>query len=593
MNRKHTRTLKPTLQSLEDRCVLTAGFLDPTFNGNGLVTTPIAPPNSVTANAVAIYPSGTANAGKIVAVGQGADSKGNPDFGLVRYLPNGSLDSTFGNGGIVNQPLTGNDWATGVALVGDKILASGWGVKGGRSAFELARFNADGSLDQSFGTGGWVQTSVGHYDAHSNAMAVQADGKIVLAGTADVPVNHNDILEFAVARYNPNGTLDTTFGNNGEMIIDVGESLDRYPGGSSLVLSGDKIDLASIGYSSGNDYVVQLTFAGQLDKSFGTGGIVTLGQGGFPSLTAQGDGKLVVASNFRGNHVTRLLTNGLPDTGFATGGTATVSWLSAQNLSTAVQVDPLGRFVIGCLTNSTPSWFDVIRLTPTGALDSIFGSGGVGTSENLASVSGNPGTLNLEGTVAMALQPDGKTVLVGTNQYGTFATARFTGDSALMAASLPKHASSGTLTVKETQPLLTEAEALWRAAGVDTSTLGVIEIHIADLGGAELGLADEVHHAIWLDDNAAGWGWFVDKTRWNNANYYMPGGHVPRDHMDLLTVLEHEVGHLLGKEHQAHGVMAETLSPGTRRTPVANSAIDWPGAVDGFFAEASAWKKPT
>jgi hypothetical protein len=132
-----------------------------------------------------------------------------------------------------------------------------------------------------------------------------------------------------------------------------------------------------------------------------------------------------------------------------------------------------------------------------------------------------------------------------------------------------------SLTVKEAQPLLTEAEALWRAAGVDTSTLGAIDIHIADLAGAELGLADEAHHAIWLDDNAAGWGWFVDPTPWNNANYLMPGDHVPRDRMDLLTVVEHEVGHLLGKEHQANGVMAETLSPGTRRTPFAGSHADW------------------
>jgi hypothetical protein len=81
-----------------------------------------------------------------------------------------------------------------------------------------------------------------------------------------------------------------------------------------------------------------------------------------------------------------------------------------------------------------------------------------------------------------------------------------------------------------------------------------------------------VHHAIWLDDNAAGWGWFVDKTPWNNANYLMPGDHVPRDHMDLLTALEHEVGHLLGYEHYADGVMQETLAAGVRE-PVSGSAL--------------------
>jgi uncharacterized delta-60 repeat protein len=440
--------------------VPSAGFLDPTFNGNGLVVTPVDPPgSSINANAVAVYPPGTVNAGKIVLVGHGVDSQGNTDFRLVRYLPNGSPDSTFGNGGIVNQSLTGDDGATGVALVGDKILASGWSAKPYQtpSNFVLARFNSDGSLDQSFGTGGWVQTSFQHSPSRSNAMALQADGKIVLAGTADVIVKHNDIVEFAVARYNANGTLDTTFGNKGEMTIDVGEFL-YYPfseGAANLALAGDKIDLVGEG-TSANAYVVQLTAAGQLDKSFGVGGVLNLGYGTIPSLTAQPDGRLVVASNSaQGIHVTRLLTNGSLDTGFATGGTATVPQPTGTSLflSTAVQVDPLGRFVIGGYEWS----FIVIRLTPTGALDSTFGSGGIATA-------GNQGTLDLTSTtVAMALQADGKTVLVGTTQqvvvtpqgktyYPSFFAARFTGDSALQIGSFTASpnpvtaASSVTLT---------------------------------------------------------------------------------------------------------------------------------------------------
>jgi hypothetical protein len=238
----------------------------------------------------------------------------------------------------------------------------------------------------------------------------------------------------------------------------------------------------------------------------------------------------------------------------------------SYSISNPVAVDPLGRILVGGRMGPNGGGKMIIaRFTPQGALDPQFGIGGWNTSGSTLRL-----VVDQNSMLSMTLQPDGKAVLVGTSLGSGgvgFATARFEGDSALLAASLPQHASSKSLTVKEAQPLLTEAEAIWRAAGVDTSTLGAIDIHIADLAGAELGLADEVHHAIWLDDNAAGWGWFVDKTRWNNANYLMPGDHVPRDHMDLLTVVEHEVGHLLGKEHEASGVMADTLSAGVRRTP--------------------------
>src|SRR5262245_35729164 len=122
MNRKRTHTLKPTLELLEDRCVPTAGFLDTTFGTTGVVTTQVG----VYGSAVAIYAPGTANAGRIVVVGKGVDSSGKGDFGLVRYNSNGSLDATFGTGGIVNQSVSSIDAnATAVALVGDKILASG------------------------------------------------------------------------------------------------------------------------------------------------------------------------------------------------------------------------------------------------------------------------------------------------------------------------------------------------------------------------------------------------------------------------------------------------------------------------------------
>src|SRR5262249_44590790 len=104
-----------------------------------------------------------------------------------------------------------------------------------------------------------------------------------------------------------------------------------------------------------------------------------------------------------------------------------------------------------------------------------------------------------------------------------------------------------------------------------------IHIQIADLGGATLGLADESHHTIWLDDNAAGWGWFVDKTPRDNSEFTTPGNQGEQNRMDLLSVLMHEMGHLLGHEHKEGGVMSETLAPGQRLTvqDAAFHGADW------------------
>src|SRR5207302_9808584 len=117
---------------------------------------------------------------------------------------------------------------------------------------------------------------------------------------------------------------------------------------------------------------------------------------------------------------------------------------------------------------------------------------------------------------------------------------------------------------QQVDALLPEALQRWQAAGVATSGLAGIDVRIVDLGGTTLGLA--AGHTITLDDNAAGWGWFVDKTPWEDSEFTTPGNQGEQHRMDLLTVLEHELGHLLGHDHDEGGVMAETLAAGERLT---------------------------
>jgi probable HAF family extracellular repeat protein len=156
--------------------------------------------------------------------------------------------------------------------------------------------------------------------------------------------------------------------------------------------------------------------------------------------------------------------------------------------------------------------------------------------------------------------------------------------AALQAQSVWTEAVTQTLGLNQVQPLITEALARWQAAGVDTSGLGNIQIQIANLGGTTLGLASG--HTIWLDDNAAGWGWFVDATPGDDSEFTTPGNQGEQNRIDLLTVLEHELGHLLDFDHAATGVMEDTLATGTRRVPSAASDLVDVAVLDRVFADS-------
>jgi uncharacterized delta-60 repeat protein len=269
-----------------------AGSLDRAFGVGGTVTTDFAGAGDVAA-AVAVQADG-----KLVAAGW-ANTAGpfsfNQDFALARYNSNGTLDTTFGTGGKVTTDFgTVQDEAFALAVQPDgKLVAAG--AAGGPGDFALARYNPDGTLDTSFGTGGKVTTDFGGFDQVA-AVAVQADGKLVAAGTTE-----GSSAVFALARYNPDGTLDTSFGTGGKVTTDFARPGGSFDQANGLVLQGSKLVAAgTAGPLPGFVFALARYRAdGTLDPSFGSHGTVTTDFGGGTNeanaLALQPDGKPVAA----------------------------------------------------------------------------------------------------------------------------------------------------------------------------------------------------------------------------------------------------------------------------------------------------------
>src|SRR5262245_33812191 len=194
----------------------TGGTLDASFGTGGRVTTTIGG-NFDFARGVVVQPDG-----KIVAAGVAMGDLGS-DFGLTRYNSDGTLDTSFGINGIATTDFGGNfEGAWSVALQEDgKIVAAGLTTLSGINQFALARYNSDGTLDASFGTGGRVTTGFpGASVANAFSVALQPDGKVVVAGWTNIDGG----ADFALARYTSTGSLDASFGTGGRVITAFADS---------------------------------------------------------------------------------------------------------------------------------------------------------------------------------------------------------------------------------------------------------------------------------------------------------------------------------------------------------------------------------
>jgi uncharacterized delta-60 repeat protein len=232
--------------------------------------------------------------GKIVAVG----SNGHGGFALARYNTTGSLDTSFSGDGKQETDFGGGDEATDVALQADgKVVAVGDAGFGSGSAFALARYNANGSLDTSFSEDGKQITSFdpGCCDGDSaSGVAIQANGKIVAVGS-------DGQGGFALARYNPNGSLDPSFSGEGMQETDFGVGFDFA---ADVTLQGDgKIVAVGRGGPSVDFALARYNSNGSLDLTFSGDGKRTTDFGGFDfanGVALQGDGKIVAVGEGSG-----------------------------------------------------------------------------------------------------------------------------------------------------------------------------------------------------------------------------------------------------------------------------------------------------
>jgi uncharacterized delta-60 repeat protein len=406
----------------------TPGALDASFGTAGKVTTAISSSDDQ-AYALALQPDG-----KLVAAGY-SDNGSTYAIELARYNRNGSLDTSFNGTGKVTTAIgSSDDEAYALALQPDgKVVAAGYSYNGAHYDLALVRYKPDGSLDTSFNGTGKVTTAFGSNDSGANALVVQPDGKLVAAGWSHNGSNY----DFALTRYNPDGSLDTSFNGTGKVTTPIGAGWDSA---NALVLQPDgKLVAAGISHK-GSDYDVALArynADGSLDTSFnGTGKVTTAigaGSDSANALVLQPDGKLIAGGySYQGSGtnndaaLVRFNPNGSLDTSFNGSGKVTTPIGSADNAAYALALQPDGKLLAAGRSWSGSSYdFALARYNSNGSLDTSFnGSGKVTTAMGAGSDNAN----------AIALQPDGKPVVAGYSHNGSkfdFALARYVGHSTL------------------------------------------------------------------------------------------------------------------------------------------------------------------
>lgn len=399
------------------------GDLDVTFGGDGKVTTGFEYSASIADVAMQ-------SDGRIVAVGW-TGTLDHFDFAVVRYQLNGILDTSFGNGGKVTLdfPTDHDDAANAVAIQSDgKIVVAGESVYTFllNVRFAIARYTTNGSLDSTFGVGGKIITDFGQasWDGIRD-LAIQTDGKLVAVGSTYSDSTGGD---FAIVRYDSQGNLDPSFGVGGIVTTDLTGVSDSA---NAVALQNDgKILVAGLTANSQKIGIIRYNPNGSVDSSFGSYGQLTTDipdniDGSDVHMALQSDGKIVLSVCGYGpeyvedSFLMRYNKNGILDTTFGNDGIVNVDFTN-QNEIHGIAVQPDSKILIAGWGFTQSYDFLLARYFPTGVLDLSFGSNGYITTDFA--------NLSNDGTNTIEIENDQKILLAG-GSAGDFALARYIGQT--------------------------------------------------------------------------------------------------------------------------------------------------------------------
>jgi uncharacterized delta-60 repeat protein len=392
------------------------GDLDASFGTGGTAVIDGGP--NVDVRAGLLQPDGKfVVAGRVVASGLS-----DYDFALARFTAAGSADGAFGAGGVALAGFGGREFATALALQGDgKLVAAGYAIPPSCPAsnpekIAVARFDADGTLDPTFGAGGLVITAPGA-SSHATGVAIRSDGKIVVTGWS--AATYPGLASAILARYQSDGSLDTTFGTGGIVTIGPGAFTGlRQQADGHLLATSPTVAGWSVTRLDG-DGVVDVSFGvgGVATVPFGTY------TGGPSAIAQQPDGKILLGGSANGVTgftdfvVARLDADGVLDASFGASGIVTTDLTGNNDYLQSLALQPDGRIVVGGWTNAALG-FVVARYDADGALDATFGTGG----HVFTGIGAIPDD---DYAYVVTVLPDGRIVAGGYADGTKFAAARY------------------------------------------------------------------------------------------------------------------------------------------------------------------------